>query len=77
MEVGFHLLLPDAGATVPQDRPVLAWDDSHTTDATGQGTRRQDARPPPDAGTGFRQTYAPFSLPTRGWIMTSDAPSGS
>ena len=55
MGAGFHLLLPDAGAPVPQDRPVLAWDDSHTTGATGQGTRRQDVRPPPDAGAGSQR----------------------
>jgi hypothetical protein len=62
METGFSLLLPDAGATVPQDRSVLAWDDSHMMDAPGQGTRRQDAACV-RRWRGSRQAYAPFSLP--------------
>lgn len=66
MRVGFHLLLPGAGATVPQDRPVLAWDNSHTTGAKGQGARRQEARPPPDVSAGSRADVCTVFSPYQG-----------
>lgn len=50
MEAGFHLLLPDDGASGLRDGLVLPWDGSHTTGTKGQGTRRWGARPPPDDG---------------------------